>query len=63
MSNSEHIKWLLEGVGAWNERHQNVPGKGYPYTPDLRSALVLGISRSWQAGRPRKNPPGWRGPC
>ena len=38
MANDEHIKWLLEGVESWNERHQNVPGKGYPFTPDFRGA-------------------------
>ena len=38
MANSEHIKWLLEGVEAWNERHQNVPGSGYPFIPDFRNA-------------------------
>ena len=38
MANSEHIKWLLEGVESWNERHQNVPGKGYLFTPDFEGA-------------------------
>ena len=38
MANSEHIKWLLEGVESWNERHQNVPGKGYLVTPDFEGA-------------------------
>ena len=38
MANSEHIKWLLEGVESWNERHQNVPGKGYLFTPDIEGA-------------------------
>ena len=37
-ANSEHIKWLLEGVESWNERHQNVPGKGYLFTPDFEGA-------------------------
>ena len=49
MSNSEHIKWLLEGVGAWNERHQNVPGKGYPYTPDFEGAPLYWAFR--EAGK------------
>ena len=49
MANSEHIKWLLEGVGAWNERHQNVPGKGYPFTPDLEGAPLYWAFR--EAGK------------
>ena len=38
MANEEHITWLLEGVEAWNERHRNVPGQGYPFTPDFAGA-------------------------
>lgn len=38
MAKSEHIKWLLEGVEAWNERRQNIPGSGYLFTPDLENA-------------------------
>lgn len=49
MANSEHIKWLLEGVGAWNERHQNVPGKGYPFTPDFEGAPLYWTFR--EAGK------------
>ena len=32
MANSEHIRWLQEGVTAWNERRRR-----NPFTPDLRS--------------------------
>ena len=45
MSNSEHITWLLEGVEAWNERHQNVPSKGYLFTPDFEGAPLYRIFR------------------
>ena len=38
MANDEHIKWLLEGVESWNERHRNVPGDGYPFTPDFEGS-------------------------
>ena len=45
MANSEHIAWLLEGVEAWNERHQKVPGKGYLFTPDFEAAPLYRIFR------------------
>ena len=45
MANSEHIAWLLEGVEAWNERHQKVPGKGYLFTPNLEDAPLYRIFR------------------
>ena len=38
MANNEHVKWLLEEVESWNERHRNVPGEGYPFTPDFEGA-------------------------
>ena len=38
MANPEHVEWLLEGVASWNERHQNVRGKGYRFTPDFEGA-------------------------
>ncbi len=37
MANSEHIQWLLEGVGAWNERR-----KREHFKPDLRGAHIPG---------------------
>ena len=43
MANPEHITWLLEGVEAWNERHQNVPGKGYLFRPDFEGAPLYRI--------------------
>ena len=45
MANPEHITWLLEGVEAWNERHQNVPGKGYIFSPDFEGAPLYRIFR------------------
>ena len=45
MANSEHITWLLEGVEAWNERHRNVPGDGYAFTPDFKGAPLYRIFR------------------
>ena len=49
MANPEHIAWLLEGVEAWNERHQNVPGKGYLFTPDFEGAPLYWTFR--EAGK------------
>ena len=49
MANDEHIKWLLEGVESWNERHQNVPGKGYPFTPNFEDAPLYWTFR--EAGK------------
>ncbi len=43
MANSEHIAWLLEGVKAWNQRHQKVPGQGYPFAPDFEGAPLYSI--------------------
>ena len=40
VANDEHIKWLLEGVESWNERHRNVPADGYPFTPDFEGASL-----------------------
>ena len=37
MANSEHIQWLLEGVGAWNKRR-----KREHFKPDLRGAHIPG---------------------
>ena len=45
MANTEHIGWLLEGVEAWNERHQIVPGKGYLFYPDFGNAPLYWIFR------------------
>ena len=45
MANDEHIKWLLEGVEAWNERRRKVPGQGYPFAPDFEGASLYWISR------------------
>ena len=45
MANSEHIAWLLEGVEAWNERRQKVPGQGYPFAPDFEGASLYWIFR------------------
>ncbi len=49
MANSEHIKWLLEGVESWNERRQKVPGKGYLFTPDFEGAPLYWTFR--EAGK------------
>ena len=49
MANEEHITWLLEGVESWNERHQNVPGKGYLFTPDFEGAPLYWTFR--EAGK------------
>ena len=49
MANSEHIKWLLEGVEAWNERHEHVPDKACPFTPDFEDAHLYWVFR--EAGR------------
>ena len=49
MANSEHVEWLLEGVESWNERHQNIPGKGYLFTPDLEGAPLYWTFR--EAGK------------
>ena len=49
MANDEHITWLLEGVESWNERHQNVPGKGYLFTPDFEGAPLYWTFR--EAGK------------
>ena len=38
MANAEHIRWLLEGVEAWNEQHENLPPMGYPFVPDFEEA-------------------------
>ena len=64
MANSEHIKWLLEGVGSWNERHQNLPGKGYLFTPDFVGAPLYWTFREAGKldGRGRISS-GWCGPC
>ena len=35
MANDEHVKWLLEGVDAWNQRRQN----DY-FRPDLSNLNV-----------------------
>ena len=35
MSNPEHVQWLLEGVGAWNNRRRETP-----FTPDLSGLNV-----------------------
>lgn len=43
MANPEHIAWLLEGVEAWNKRHQNIPGRGYLFTPDFENAPLYQI--------------------
>ncbi len=43
MADSEHIKWLLEGVETWNDRHQCVPGKGYLFRPDFEGAPLYRI--------------------
>ena len=43
MANPEHIEWLLEGVESWNGRRQNVPGKGYLFTPDFEGAPLYWI--------------------
>ena len=40
MANSEHITWLLEGVDTWNERHLNIPGRGYTFAPDFEGASL-----------------------
>ena len=45
MANDEHITWVLEGVENWNERHRNIPGDGYPFTPDLEGAPLYRIFR------------------
>lgn len=37
MANPEHIAWLLEGVDAWNKRHQNI----YPSPIDARQAHLV----------------------
>ncbi len=49
MANPEHIAWLLEGVETWNERHQNVPGKGYLFTPDFEGAPLY--RAFWEADK------------
>ena len=49
VSNPEHIGWLLEGVESWNERYRNLPGKGYPFTPDFEGAPLYWIFR--EAGK------------
>ena len=36
MANSEHIKWLLEGVDAWNRRRENEP-----FFPELENANLV----------------------
>ena len=36
MANSEHIKWLLEGVKAWNRRRERDD-----FTPDFSEANLL----------------------
>ena len=43
MANDEHITWLLEGVEAWNERRQKVPGRGYLFAPDFVGAPLYRI--------------------
>lgn len=43
MANDEHIKWLLEGVEAWNERRRKVPGQGYRFAPDFEDAPLYRI--------------------
>ena len=45
MANDEHIKWLLEGVEAWNERRRKIPGQGYPFVPDFEEASLYWIFR------------------
>ena len=45
MANPEHIAWLLEGVKAWNERHQKVPGQGYAFNPDFEGVNLYQIFR------------------
>ena len=35
MANPEHIKWLLEGVEAWNARREQ-----NPFRPDLEGADI-----------------------
>ena len=50
MANSEHIKWLLEGVESWNERRQKVPGKGQ-VSLSQKDSLALGLytgKRRWE---------------
>ena len=49
MANSEHIKWLLEGVEAWNERRRNVPGQGYVFSPDFEGAHLY--RKFWEADK------------
>ena len=46
MANHEHVNWLLEGVDAWNELYQIVPGKGYPFEPDFEDAPLYWIFRN-----------------
>ncbi len=46
MANPEHITWLLEGVDAWNQRRQKIPGKGYPFRPDFQDASMYWIFRN-----------------
>ena len=45
MANDEHITWLLEGVAAWNDRRQRVPGQGYLFAPDFERAPLYRIFR------------------
>ena len=35
MANPEHVKWLLEGVEAWNQRRRE-----NPFVPDLSSVNI-----------------------
>ena len=46
MANDEHVKWLLEGVGAWNQRRQTDYFQAR-FVPLKRAGEVRGSRATW----------------